>query len=180
MPVAIRGPKRTRPFALWRIVVWIMMLLAAVGFVIHAFAAVVSAGAIGAVSAEALAAGVPDPRVRLMWSLAYALAAFVTIAVTLSALRWRAWSRSVLRVIALVLAVWFAWTAWIEFGQWKQVGAVLAQAGLSADDLAEWTRRRTILLAGVVLKLVSIPVLAWLAWVLGSLRVRQQFAAPSL
>jgi len=171
-----RGAQPSRPFAPWRIVVWLMMLLAAVGFVIHAFAAVVSAGAIGSMSAEAIAAGGPDPRVQLAWALVYATATFVVMAVALGTLRWREWGRRAIRAVALVLIVWFAWTAWVEFRQWQQVGVVLGQAGLPPDELAEWTRRRSILLVGALLKLVSIPILGWLAWAVGSVRVRQQFA----
>jgi hypothetical protein len=41
-------------------------------------------------------------------------------------------------------------------------------------------KARSILLVGIVLKAISVPVLAWLAWALGSVSVRQQFAQPAL
>ena len=173
---AAKGARHSRPFALWRIVVWLVMLLAAVGFVINTYASVILANGIGAVSAEAIAAGAPDPRIGMLWSLAYALAAFVVMAVALGTLRWREWGRRAMRVVALLLLVWSAYTAWGAFDQWQQLGVVLTQAGLPAELLAAGQKHRTILLVGLVLKVVSVPVLGWLSWMLGSLGVRQQFA----
>lgn len=173
---AAKGAQRSRPFAPWRIVVWLVMLLAAVGFVINTYASVVLANAVGAVSPEAIAAGAGDPRVGMMWSLAYALAAFVVVVVSLATLRWRDWGRRAMRVIALLLLAWSAYTAWVSFDQWQQLGVVLNQAGLPPQLLAMGQKHRTILLVGLVLKVVSVPVLGWLSWVLGSVGVRQQFA----
>jgi hypothetical protein len=173
-----KAPPRGRPFAVWRIVVWMVMLLAAVGFVINGYAAVVF-------GQNALAMSDPvapdsDPRIALAWSVGYALAAFATMAVALAALRWREGARKAMRVIALVLAVWAAWTAWMAFGQWQQLGVVLGQAGLPPDLLMAGMKHRNILFIGVLMKAVSVPVLAWLSWVLGTLGVRQQFSAPAL
>ena len=177
---AARGVKRPRPFAPWRIVVWLVMLLAAAGFVINTYASVLIGHAIGAVSADAIAAGASDPRIGLMWSLAYALAAFFVMAVALGTLRWREWGRRAMRAVALLLLVWAAYTAWGSYDQWNQLGAVLSQPGLPADLLAAGEKHRTILFIGLVLKTVSVPVLAWLSWALGSVSVRQQFAPTSL
>ena len=178
MRLAAKGAQRVRPFAPWRIVVWLVMLLAAVGFVINGYAAVVIGQAVIAMS-DAVAADM-NPKIALAWSIGYAVAAFITMAIALSTLRWRERARGVMRVIAVLLAVWAAWTAWIAFGQWQQLGVVLGQAGLPPDLLAAGTKHRNILFVGLLLKAVSVPVLAWLSWVLGTLRVRQQFAAPIL
>jgi hypothetical protein len=156
-----------------------MMLLAAAGFVVNGYAGYLFGQAVGVMSAEAVAVG-PDPRIALMWSLGYTLAAFAIIVVTLSTLRWRDWARGAMRIMALLLMVWAAYTAWVAYGQWQQLGIVLGQAGLPPERVMEGNRLRSIMLAGVLLKVVSVPVLAWLAWTLGSLRVRQQFLAPSL
>lgn len=177
---AAKGVKRPRPFAPWRIVVWLVMLLAAVGFVINSYAAIVIGHAVGSVSADAIAAGAADPRLGLLWSLAYALAAFFVMAVSLGTLRWREWGRRAMRVVALLLLVWAGYTAWVSFDQWSQLGTVLSQPGLPADLLAAGEKHRTILLIGLVLKVVSVPALGWLSWMLGSVSVRQQFATPSL
>ncbi|MET4675518.1 MULTISPECIES: hypothetical protein [unclassified Luteibacter] len=176
---AALGARRARPFAPWRIVVWLVMLLAAAGFVVNAYACVVIGQAVGAMSAEAVASG-PDPRIALLWSLGYTLAAFAIIVVTLSTLRWRDWARGAMRIVALLLMVWAAYTAWFAYGQWQQLGIVLGQAGLPPDLVMVAGRQRSIMLVGVVLKVVSVPLLAWLAWALGSLRVRQQFMTPAL
>ncbi|MGF6710627.1 hypothetical protein QFZ41_001591 [Luteibacter sp. W1I16] len=177
---AVKGARHARPFAAWRIVVWLVMLLAAVGFVINTYASVLFAHAVGSVSADAIAAGAGDPRIGLAWSLAYALAAFAVMSLSLGTLRWRDWGRRSMRIVALLLMVWAAYTAWVSFDQWSQLGTVLSQAGLPADLLAAGQKHRTILLVGLLLKVVSVPVLAWLSWVMGSVSVRQQFAQPAL
>src|ERR1700754_1823055 len=177
---ALKGARHSRPFAPWRIVVWLVMLLAAVGFVINTYGAIIAANAIGAMSAEAIAAGGPDPRILLAWSLAYTFAAFAVMVVALGTLRWREWGRSAMRVVAGVLAIWAIYTAAVAFHQSQEIGVVLSQAGLSPELLALGTKTRSILLVGIVLKAISAPVLAWLAWALGSVSVRQQFAQPAL
>jgi len=68
----------------------------------------------------------------------------------------------------------------VAFHQSQEIAAVLTQAGLPPELLARGMKARSILMVGVVLKAVSVPVLAWLAWVLGSVSVRQQFAQPAL
>jgi hypothetical protein len=177
--LAAKGAQRVRPFAPWRIVVWLVMLLAAAGFVLNLFAAVVAGHAIGALSDEAIARG-PDPRVVLAWALAYTFAAFAVMVISLSALRWRDWARNAMRLAALLLMVWAAYTAWITYGQWQQAGIDLAQAGLSPAGAVLEARKKTILLVALLLKVASVPILGWLAWALGSVRVRQQFALPAL
>lgn len=175
---AKKAPHGGRPFAPWRIVVWLVMLLAAVGFVINGYASVV----IGRAASGMSAADVADmnPYVALAWSVGYALAAFATMVIALATLRWRERARGAMRVIAILLAAWAAWTAWIAFGQWQQLGVVLGQSGLPPDLLMAGTKHRNILLIGLVLKAVSVPVLAWLSWALGTVRVRQQFAKLTL
>ena len=174
-----QGVRHARPFAPWRIIVWLVMLLAAVGFVINTYGAIIAAHAIGSLSPEALAGG-PDPRMLMAWSLGYAVAAFAVMVLSLGTLRWREWGRRSMRVVALLLAVWAAWTAVVAFHQWQEIGVVLGQPGLPPDLLVGALKARTILLVGIVLKAVSVPALAWLAWALGSVKVRQQFAQPAL
>ena len=176
----VRGARGAQPFALWRIVVWLVMLLAAVGFVINAYGAVIAGGAIGSLSPEAIAAGGPDPRILMAWSLGYTVGAFAVMVLALGTLRWREWGRRAMRVVAGVLAVWALYTAWMAFHQWQEIGVVLGQPGLPPELLIQATKARSILFVGIVLKAVSVPVLAWLAWVLGSVTVRQQFAQPTL
>ncbi|SKB97726.1 hypothetical protein [Luteibacter sp. 22Crub2.1] len=175
----LQASRNARPFAPWRIVVWLVMLLAAAGFVINAYASVVVAHAAGALTEEAVAGG-PSPRIALAWSVGYTLAAFGIMVVALSTLRWRAWARDAMRLVALLLMVWAAYTAWFAYGQWQQIGVVLGQPGLPPDLVAVASRQHTIMLVSVILKVVSVPLLGWLAWALGSVRVRQQFLASGL
>lgn len=177
---AVKGARHARPFAPWRIVVWLVMLLAAVGFVINAYGAIIAGNAIGAMSAEAIAAGGPDPRILMAWSLGYTLGAFAVMVLALGTLRWREWGRSSMRIVAGVLAVWAIYTGFVAFHQWQEIGVVLGQDGLPPELLVRGIKARSILMVGIVLKAVSVPVLAWLAWVLGSVSVRQQFAQPAL
>jgi hypothetical protein len=176
----LKGPGQARPFAPWRIVVWLVMLLAAVGFVINAAGILAAVSAIRSISAEAIAAGAPDPRVFLAWSVGNTLGAFVVMVVALGTLRWREWGRSAMRIAAGVLAVWAIVTAVIAFHQWQVIGVELAQGGLEPEQLLRDVKLRSILVVGIVLKAVSVPVLAWLAWTLGRVPVRQQFAQPAL
>lgn len=175
----LAAPGGGRPFAPWRIVVWLVMLLAAAGFVLNGYAVVMIGQAVVSMSAEAIANG-PDPRVQLAWAIGYTLIAFVVMVFALSTLRWREWARSGLRIVALVLVAWAAYTAWIGYDQWQQMGVVLSQPGLPAEWVAIAGKHRAILLIGVVLKLVSVPVLGWLAWALGSVKVREQFGQMAL
>ncbi|MET0935141.1 MAG: hypothetical protein ABWX83_04080 [Luteibacter sp.] len=177
---AAKGARRARPFAFWRIVVWLVMLLAAVGFVINLYGAIIAGHAIAVMTPEAIAAGGPDPRVLMAWSLGYAVAAFAVMSLALGTLRWREWGRRSMRIVAALLAAWALWTGIVAFQQWQQIGIVLGQQGLPPDLLVAGLKARTILLVGIVLKAVSVPVLAWLAWALGSVSVRQQFAQPAL
>ncbi|KAF1008216.1 MAG: hypothetical protein GAK28_01195 [Luteibacter sp.] len=176
----ITAPGVVPAFAPWRIVVWLVMLLSAVGFVLNGYAAVIFGKAVVALTPEALANGGPDPRIGLAWSLGYVVGAFIVMALALGTLRWREWGRTGLRIVAVVLLLWAAYTAWVAFDQWRQLGAVLTQPGLPAELLAMGQKHRTILLLGLSLKLVSVPVLGWLAWRLGTLRVREQFGQFAL
>lgn len=176
----LSAPGGGHPFAVWRIVVWLVMLLSAVGFVLNGYAVYVFGQSIGALSPEAIAAGAADPRIALAWSLGYALAAFGVMALALATLRWREWGRTWLRPVALLLMAWAAYTAWVAFGQWQQLGAVLGQPGLPPELLAMGARHRMMLFVGLSLKVVSVPVLGWLSWKLGTVRVREQFGQYAL
>jgi hypothetical protein len=85
-----------------------------------------------------------------------------------------------MRIAAGVLAVWAIVTAVIAFQQWQAIGTELGQGGLAPEQVLRDLKLRSILVVGIVLKTVSVPVLAWLAWALGSVPVRQQFAQPAL
>lgn len=170
---AHRVDTRGHGFAPWRVVVWLVMLLSAAGLVLNGYACVVFVQAIAAMSAEAMAQA--DPRVALAWSLAYTVAALAIMVTALATLRWREWARQAMRILAVLLALWALYTAWVTFDQWRQLGAVLSQAGLPDDLLAVGQRQRNVLFIGLCMKAISVPVLAWLAWALGRPAVRDRF-----
>jgi hypothetical protein len=163
-------------FAPWRIVCWVLLLLAAMGILQYAdhawrVAALLHAGA----GNDAGALG------RLLaWDIAYLAGACLTLSAVTGTLLRREWARRMLRVIAVLLAVWALATAIVMFAQWnafQHVSAdLLARPGTTAGDRAVLAHARRIFMAGTAFKLVAVPVLLWLAWRLGVPGVRAQFA----
>jgi threonine/homoserine/homoserine lactone efflux protein len=114
----------------------------------------------------------------LAWDVGYFVAAFIVIVVCAGCILRQAWARPVLRVVALVLCVWFAYRAVLSWQQWhtlKQAAAVFLASGpstLQSDQLAYLQR---LALVGTGIGIVAVLVLLWLAWQLGQPAVRLQF-----
>ncbi|MFC4528877.1 hypothetical protein ISN76_17760 [Dyella halodurans] len=166
----------TRPsgFAVWRIVVWLMLLLAAFGCLQYALHAQQVWGALqtsGSAEATAHLRGV------LAWDLAYLAGAFAIIVVCAGAILRQAWSRVALQIAAVLLAIWALVSGITLFAQWHNVdnAAALLQSG--ADEAAQQTlgRLRRNFAMAVGLKALAVPVLLWLAWRLSRPAVREQF-----
>ncbi|HET7359914.1 MAG TPA: hypothetical protein VFJ04_07185 [Rhodanobacteraceae bacterium] len=161
-------------FAPWRIVCWVLLLLAALGILQYAD----HAWRVGSL----LHAGA-DPALRRMlaWDVAYLAGACITLGATAGALLRREWARRLLRVVAVLLALWALATGIAVLAQWsafQHVSAqLLARPGTTADDRIVLAHARRVFIAGTALKLVAVPVLAWLAWRLGVPGVRSQFHA---
>ncbi len=181
MPVAMRveSVSRGRGFALWRAVVWLLLLLAAFGCVQyfshaerlwgqrHAFAS--------------------DPVARqalhrlLAWDVAYLLAASALIVLCAGCILRLRWARPALRVAAGVLALWMLAAGGAMLAQWP---ALLQASQDAVDQLRDHAAlqqallhaRRSYLLA-LALKGLAVPVLLWLSWRLGTPAVRAQFRA---
>lgn len=163
-------------FQIWRIVTWLLLLLAAFGILqysMHAWQVMAfmhSAGTRGHASLTH----------DLAWDIVYLVVACVTVTVAAGTLLYRGWARPVLRVVAAGLSLWLLVTAIILAAHWSSFNnhgaALLAQS--QTDDAArvlfEHLRRRY--LVAIILKAVGVPVLAWLAWRLGVPAVRAQFA----
>lgn len=163
-------------FALWRIVTWLLLLLAVFGifqYSVHAW----HVG--GLLDME----GWEDRRASLLgmlaWDVAYLIVACAAVASAAGALLRRGWARSALRVVAAVLALWLLATTIMMLARWStfnhQSAALAGESGLSdvARDMVERVRRQY--LVAMVLKAVAVPVLAWLSWRLGRPAVRAQF-----
>jgi hypothetical protein len=162
----------SRQLSAWRIVTWLVMLLAAFSLITNLRAVLLVSNAMERITAPE---ELNQARIAMAWAVAYVFAALAVMATALLTIRRRERARRVMRIIAVVLAVWAAYTAWDLFGQWHDLRAVLSQPDLAAAARNSGERIQKIFLASGVLKLVSIPVLGWLAWCLGRPSVRAQF-----
>jgi hypothetical protein len=154
-----------RRLSAWRIVTWVVMLLAAFGLITNLRAVLLVSNALARLVAPE---DLEHARIAMAWAVGYVFVALGVVVVCFATIRRREWARGTMRVIAAGLALWAAWTAWQLFDQWQAV--LSAHPGDSA-------RIRNILLVSGAMKLISIPVLAWLAWCLGRPGVRAQFSA---
>jgi hypothetical protein len=164
-------------FSIWRIVTWLLLLLAVFGILqysVHAWHVGAALGQAGSQRQASLGA-------MLAWDVAYLAVACVSVMVAAGALLHRAWARPALRVVAAVLAAWLLVTAIMLIAHWASFNnhssELLAQSGLGDAGRALLTRVRRNYLVAMCLKAAAVPVLAWLAWRLGAPRVRAQFAA---
>ncbi|HVC18415.1 MAG TPA: hypothetical protein VNE18_14050 [Rhodanobacter sp.] len=145
------GSSPTRRFAAWAIVPWILLLLAALGclqYLQHA-------------------------------QYAYLLAAMVVIVVSVGCILRQAWARPTMRVLATLLALWVLVTGVLMLKQWGdfETARQHAMAQPQLGQVALWliARARRTWQVGLALKAAAIPLLLWLAWVLGTPAARAQF-----
>jgi len=139
-------------FATWRVLTWIVLLLAAIGGVLY----------------------------MRHGDYPYLVGTFVVIVACAGSILRQPWARQVLRVVALLLALWAVATGGLMLAQWGQFAAARAHALTQPQAdilllLIEQARRNFLL--GLVLKALLIPLLLWLAWLLGRPSVRAQFVA---
>ncbi len=177
MPALADTPRAAgSPFAFWRLVTWLLLLLAVFGifqYCVHAWRV---GGLLGTAAWEARHAEL----VRMLaWDVAYLIAACITVACATGALLRRGWARPALRVVAAVLALWLLVTTIMLLARWStfshQMDALVEGAAMSevARSMVEHVRRQY--LVAMVLKALCIPVLAWLSWQLGKPAVRARF-----
>lgn len=155
-------------FALWRMITWVMLLVAGFlgsQYLTHAQKLWGVLQTLPAGDTENIAA----VHGMLGWDIGYLVASFIVIVACAGCIMRQAWARSVLRVVALVLSVWLAYRGallWQQLSTLDQLGTSLqAQLG----DL-----KRPLLIA-LALQVVAVPALLWLAWQLGQPAVRLQF-----
>jgi hypothetical protein len=138
-------------FSAWMIGLWVLLLLAAMGCV------------------QYLQHG----------DYAYLLAGLVVIVVCVGGILRQAWARPVMRVLALLLALWSLVSGVLMLqhaGDFERA----RQHALSQPQLAQialWliARAQRTWQVGIALKALAIPLLLWLAWTLGRPGVRAQF-----
>jgi hypothetical protein len=139
-------------FAAWRVLTWIVLILAALGGVLY------------------LRHG----------DWLYLGGALVVIVACAGCILRQAWARQALRVVALLLALWALATGALMLAHWGQFAAARAHALAQPQPelllLVIEQARRSFLL-GLLLKALLVPLLLWLAWQLGRQAVRAQFVA---
>jgi hypothetical protein len=174
------GVRRSAGFAWWRMLVWVLLLLAGFGgvqYVSHAQQVwgVLKSLPPGDATASSALYGM------LAWDAGYLVVAFALIVVCAGCILRQGWARPVLRLIALALCIWSAYRGvllWQQWGALNQAGAALATgAQASALEGAQLTDLRHIVLAGLGLRIIAVPALLWLSWQLGQPAVRLQFKA---
>jgi hypothetical protein len=168
--------RRKSGFAWWRMLVWVLLLLAAFGGVQYLHHAQQVWGAL-----QALPAGDQQNtgllHGMLGWDIGYLVAAFVVIVACAGCILRQAWARPVLRVVALLLCVWSAYRGVLLWQQWQAFDAANAAMLAGGPVPAPLADLRRIMLAGLGLRVLAVPVLLWLAWQLGQPAVRLQFRA---
>lgn len=180
MPVAVRAESaaRGRGFALWRVLVWLLLLLAAFGGVQYFSHAELLWGQRHAFTPGAAAGAW---RRLLAWDVVYLLAALTLIVLCAGCILRQGWARPALRVATGVLAVWMLATGGAMLMEWPALLHASRDAMQQLQDHAALQQallhaRRSYLLA-LVLKVLAVPVLLWLSWRLGAPAVRAQFPA---
>ena len=179
MPVAVRAEPLSRGprFMLWRVLVWLLLFLAAFGCLQyfshaellwgqrHAFAP-------GSEAAQTL-------RRMLSWDALYFLAALTLIVLCAGCILRQAWARPVMRVAAAVLALYLLARGGAMLAQWpafeRASSEALGQLHGDAPLRQALQHARNTYLASLVIQLISIPALLWLSWRLGTPAVRMQF-----
>ena len=175
MPLTLRrDASRPGGFALWRIVVWLMLILAAFGCLQYALHAQQVWTALQAPSDAEAASHL---RGVLAWDVAYLAGALAVIVICAGAILRQAWSRVALQVVAVLLAIWALVSGITLFAQWHNVDNAVSLLQPGADEAAQQTINRVhrSFEMAVAFKAVAVPVLLWLAWRLSQPAVRQQF-----
>ncbi|GLQ48089.1 hypothetical protein GCM10007862_31400 [Dyella lipolytica] len=174
------GGRTKSGFAWWRMLAWLLLLLAAYGGVQYIKHAQQVWGVLQTLPAGDEQSGAALHGM-LAWDLGYLVAALVLIVACAGCILRQAWARPVLRVIALVLCVWSAYRGlllWQQWGTLNEAGSALsANAQASSIPNMQLGDLRRIVLVGLGLRAIAVPVLLWLAWQLGQPAVRLQFRA---
>lgn len=164
-----------RGFALWRVALWLLLLLAAFGCAQYlAHMQLLWAHRDGLSPADTA-----TWRTLLAWDIGYFAVAFALIVLCAGCILRQAWARAPMRVVCTALALWALVTGGMLAAQWLAFERSSADALLqlaSGDRLrAAIVHARRSYRIALGLKLLAIPVLLWLAWLLGAPTVRAQF-----
>ena len=180
MPLMARAEASRRDgFSFWRILVWLMLLLAAYGclqYLLHAQQVWRTLHPLPASNAE----DITQLQKMLAWDVVYFVASFALVVICAGAILRQAWARVSLQAASVLLAVgWGLVGGVLLFAHWREfsqaVALTNAQDALDpASQMALAHMRRSFLMA-LGIKIACIPVLLWLAWWLGQPQTRAQF-----
>ena len=174
-----RGDAGSQGIAAWRILVWLMLLLAAFGCLQNA------------VHAQHLWDALRDHATLrddatselhhlLAWDAGCFTAAFATVVICAGSILRQAWARPALQVAAVALALaWGVVGGLSSLSQWHDFSSAIAltnaQAPLNEAYQAAFAHMRRTFMVSLSLRVLAVPVLLWLAWYLGRPQVRSQF-----
>lgn len=179
MPLMLRSDTRRDGFALWRIVTWLILLLAAYGCMQYALHATQLWRVLQPLP-ESNTGDILQLHKMLAWDVLYFVASLALVVICAGAILRQGWARPSLQLASLLLAVgWGLVGGLMLFLQWRDfsqaVALTNAQDSLdTASQIAMAHMHRSFLIA-VAIKFVGVPVLLWLAWWLGRPSVRAQF-----
>ncbi|RDI98566.1 hypothetical protein DVT68_08530 [Dyella solisilvae] len=169
----------TEGFAVWRIVVWLLLALAAFGCVQYAVHGHQLWNALQGTAAQNDEARSQLHRM-LAWNVGYFVAALAIVVISAGVILRQGWSRPAMQVVAVVLALGWglagglsALSKWQEFSD--AITPTIAQSPVGAIAQAMYDQARHTFMINLGLRAVAIPVLLWLAWWLGRPAVRAQF-----
>lgn len=177
MPVLMHAEAGHAPrgFAAWRMVAWLLLLLAAFGCVQY----LAHAQLLWAQRANVPPADTAALRRMLAWDVGYFAAAFALIVLCAGCILRQAWARTPLRMACGALALWALVGGGMMLAQWPQFehasAGALAQLGEDEALRNAVLHARRVYRITLGLKAIAIPVLLWLAWQLGRPAVGMQF-----
>jgi len=182
MPVIASSdqPARPRGPMLWRVVVWMLLLVSAFGSVQYVKHMQNVWGQLRD-NVSLQPAELDALHGMLGWDATYLLVVFVLIVICAGCIMRQAWARPCMRVAAVLLAVWLLITGYLQLRDLQALGAnsaaILAQAQQqgtagAAQMLAHLQRGHKLAL---LFKAVGWIALLWLAWKLGKPAVCAQF-----
>lgn len=175
MPLMIRDRSmQPHGLAIWRVLVWALLLLAALGclqYVRHAQQVWEQLQTLAPAEPDAVAA----LHSMLGWDMAYLVAAFTLIVICAGCVLRQSWARPCMRLAAVLLAAWLIYSGILLWLEWQPLFS-----GASGDFLHTAMHQelpqvyRSMQLA-LLFKGLAVPPLLWLSWWLGRPAARTQF-----
>jgi hypothetical protein len=170
---------RRNGFAFWRILVWLILLLAAYGCLQYMLHGEQVWRVLHQVPAENTG-DVAQLRKILAWDVGYFVVAFALIVICAGVILRQAWARPALQVAAILLALGWGFAGGLMLlSQWREfsqgVAMTNAQAPLDEASKMALDHARHSFMMALGAKAIAVPILLWLAWCLGRPQVKAGF-----